>query len=104
MMSTGIDAAGSAASFTIDAEHPVLPGHFPGAPVVPGVVILDEVLAAIGAGPEAPRTIAWVKFARPLLPGQRAEITWTRSAAYVRFTVTHAGHELARGQLGGGPA
>ena len=27
-------------------EHPSLPGHFPGSPVVPGVVVLDQVLKA----------------------------------------------------------
>lgn len=31
----------------IPAEHPCLPGHFPGKPVVPAVVILDEVRAFI---------------------------------------------------------
>jgi 3-hydroxymyristoyl/3-hydroxydecanoyl-(acyl carrier protein) dehydratase len=103
-MSTGMGAPDGEASFTIAAEHPALPGHFPGAPVVPGVVILDEVFAALGASAGAPRSLAWVKFARPLLPGQRAEVTWTRSATHLRFTVTHAGLELARGQLGGGPA
>ena len=34
-------------SRTISANHPSLPGHFPGAPLVPGVLILDEVLAAL---------------------------------------------------------
>ena len=101
-MSTGPGALEGAASFTIPAEHPALPGHFPGAPVVPGVVILDEVLAAIGAGPDAPRSFAWIKFARPLLPGQRAEIRWKRSATQLRFTVAHAGLELVRGELKGG--
>ena len=31
----------------ISADHPSLPGHFPGMALVPGVVILDEVLAAL---------------------------------------------------------
>jgi 3-hydroxyacyl-[acyl-carrier-protein] dehydratase len=31
----------------IGADHPSLPGHFPGTPIVPGVVILDEVVAAL---------------------------------------------------------
>jgi 3-hydroxyacyl-[acyl-carrier-protein] dehydratase len=31
----------------ISADHPSLPGHFPDAPLVPGVVILDEVLGAL---------------------------------------------------------
>lgn len=79
--------------FTIDPGHPALPGHFPGRPVVPGVVILDQVLAAIEAahGPQALRQaqsspstrsggeyallrLPQVKFLRPLLPGQAARI------------------------------
>jgi len=31
----------------ISADHPSLPGHFPDRPLVPGVVILDEVLTAL---------------------------------------------------------
>jgi len=34
------------ATFVITADHPSLPGHFPGTPVVPGVVVLDHVLQA----------------------------------------------------------
>jgi len=31
------------AHFTVSPDHSALPGHFPGNPVVPGVVILDEI-------------------------------------------------------------
>jgi 3-hydroxyacyl-[acyl-carrier-protein] dehydratase len=86
----------------IGADHPSLPGHFPGAPVVPGVVVLDHVLAIVGAAAGSPRTLAWVKFARPLLPEQAAEVRWTRTGARLRFTVSHGGHELVRGLLTGG--
>ena len=34
----------------IGADHPSLPGHFPGAAIVPGVVILDEIVAALARG------------------------------------------------------
>ena len=57
---------------TIGADHPSLPGHFPGAPIVPGVVILDEVLAALIEWREDshPTVISTVKFLVPLKPGQ----------------------------------
>lgn len=62
--------------FVIDADHPALPGHFPGHPVVPGVVVLDRVLAAIEAahGPLGPLRLPQVKFVQPLLPGEEARI------------------------------
>lgn len=65
------------ADFVIDAAHPSLPGHFPGRPVVPGVVVLDRVLAAaealLGTSPDALR-LPQVKFVRPLLPGEPARL------------------------------
>lgn len=63
--------------FAIEADHPALPGHFPGHPVVPGVIVLDRVLAAIeaanGAALGALR-LPQVKFVQPLLPGEEARI------------------------------
>jgi len=57
---------------TIAADHPSLPGHFPGGPVVPGVVILDEILAALSKWREDSQltVIRAVKFLVPLKPGQ----------------------------------
>ena len=56
----------------IDANHPSLPGHFPGAPLVPGVVILDEVVAALDEWRQHSQLsgISKVKFLAPLKPGQ----------------------------------
>jgi 3-hydroxymyristoyl/3-hydroxydecanoyl-(acyl carrier protein) dehydratase len=34
-------------TLTIAAEHPALAGHFPGSPIVPGVVLLDEMVRAL---------------------------------------------------------
>jgi 3-hydroxyacyl-[acyl-carrier-protein] dehydratase len=61
-------------TFRVEASHPSLPGHFPGRPVVPGVVLLDEAMAhatppgATLAGFDA------VKFTRPVLPGEAVEV------------------------------
>lgn len=61
-------------TFTIPHDHPCLPGHFPGRPIVPGVVVLDHVLAAIETrhGVLGPLRMPQVKFAQPLLPGEEA--------------------------------
>ena len=63
-------------SFVIDPSHPSLPGHFPGAPVVPGVLVLERVFAAIEAvhGPLGATRLPQVKFVQPLLPGEQAEV------------------------------
>lgn len=62
--------------FTIPADHPCLPGHFPGQPIVPGVVVLDHVLTAIETqhGTLGALRMPQVKFLQPLLPEQRAWI------------------------------
>ena len=57
---------------TISANHPSLPGHFPGAPIVPGVVILDEILDAFAEWREDSRVnvVRTAKFLAPLKPEQ----------------------------------
>jgi len=63
---------------TISADHPSLPGHFPGHPVVPGVVILSYVFATLSEqiGPQKITGIKRLKFLQLVSPGQylRVEI------------------------------
>lgn len=56
----------------IPADHPSLAGHFPGAPIVPAVVILDEVAAALAQWRDNAQLVAikTVKFLAPLKPEQ----------------------------------
>lgn len=62
--------------FSINAEHPALPGHFPGKPIVPGVVILDHVVAAVASAFPAYQVsgIRKLKFLRTLLPGEKISV------------------------------
>ena len=87
--------------FRIAHDHPCLPGHFPGHPVVPGVVVLDRVFAAIEAqhGAQAWR-LPQVKFVQPLLPGQDARIELEGAAPRWRFRVLRAdGVLVASGEV-----
>lgn len=55
----------------IPADHPAFAGHFPGTPIVPGVVLLDAVLHAITIDSGLDITtwqISSVKFLSPLKP------------------------------------
>jgi 3-hydroxyacyl-[acyl-carrier-protein] dehydratase len=95
------------AGFVVAADHPALPGHFPGRPIVPGVVILDHVLAAIESahGPLGALRLPQVKFMQPLLPGQAASIAVhaveqaDAGAPRWRFRVESAGVLLASGEV-----
>ena len=77
------------ARFAIPADHPSLPGHFPGQPIVPGVLLLDAVLQAVMAaapGREAPAQLVRAKFPAPVAPGDFVEVTLAPRADRVGFT------------------
>jgi 3-hydroxyacyl-[acyl-carrier-protein] dehydratase len=86
-------------------DHPAYAGHFPGQPLLPGVVLLGEVLelllreapGAIGAQP----CISAVKFLAPVRPGASLEIRWTAPGQErLRFEVwRHAEGDPPEGQL-----
>ena len=42
-----VETSGNQIFHSISSEHPSLPGHFPGNPIVPGVVILNVVFASL---------------------------------------------------------
>ncbi|WP_305805789.1 hypothetical protein [Stenotrophomonas sp. YIM B06876] len=88
--------------FTIPCDHPCLAGHFPGRPLVPGVVVLEQVLRAIARQTGLPVTalrLPQVKFMAPLLPGQAATIELEGAAPRWRFTVLRDEQLLVRGEL-----
>lgn len=60
----------------ITADHPCLSGHFPGNPIVPGVVLLEQVIDAIQQVHPEMRVSGFtaVKFVSVLLPGEAFSI------------------------------
>lgn len=88
------------AALRIDAAHPALAGHFPGNPVVPGVVLLERVAAALRAwrGERVAKLDA--KFLQPLLPDEDAVVELHAESGLIQFIVVRAdGVALARGTL-----
>jgi 3-hydroxyacyl-[acyl-carrier-protein] dehydratase len=88
------------ARVSIPDTHPALPGHFPGRPVVPGVVLLDHVVAAAEAWLQQRihvTAIKQVKFLAPLLPREEAIAELTLDAAELRFTIKRGDDAIAQG-------
>ena len=76
---------------SVAADHPAYAGHFPGHPILPGVVLLDEALHALAArqGLEvASGEIRSAKFLSPVGPGEALRLDYAAAAAGVfRFAV-----------------
>lgn len=98
--------AGSAAldlALPMADDHPALAGHFPGRPIVPGVVLLDRAMLAIehwlARGEPAQREISSAKFLSPLLPGQALHLQGSRQTAgdidTVRFELSSGSRRIA---------
>ena len=109
----GGDAAGGVLAlhvreFSVPHEHPALPGHFPDHPVVPGVLVLDQVLSLLEQfhRPLAGLRLPQVKFLQPLLPGQQARVELSvRGPASWRFQVVRGDTVLVTGDIiANGPA
>lgn len=72
------------AEIRFSLDHPTAAGHFPGNPIIPGAVLLDEVLSAIAAGAggaPGPCVIRSAKFLHPVRPGDRVLIRWQAARA-----------------------
>ena len=91
------------ATINIAARHPALAGHFPGNPIVPGVVILDAVISAAEEwlGPKLHvRTLSLVKFLAPLKPDESARIDLVLRGSMLDFVVHRGETTVAKGALG----
>jgi 3-hydroxymyristoyl/3-hydroxydecanoyl-(acyl carrier protein) dehydratase len=89
------------ARFAVAATHPCLPGHFPGQPLVPGVLLLDHVFQAMReAGLPPPARLLRAKFTAPVRPGQVVELTLREAgAARIGFLGTCDGIAVLAGEV-----
>ena len=97
----------------IAPDHPAFAGHFPGAPIVPGVVLLDAAVHAAlqmsrssTANDGRPGTvgdscqISVAKFLSPVGPGETLTVSIdTTVAGSARFEISSGGRKVATGTL-----
>ena len=97
--------AGFERALCIDTSHPALPGHFPGQPLVPGVILLEQLALALRAWRgQALAGVPEAKFVAALLPDQVATLRLTEADAErsrFRFEIRRDGILLARGMIEG---
>ena len=99
------------ATLYIAPDHPAFAGHFPGAPIVPGVVLLDAAVhAAMQTLRPAPSgkgetssvvcQVSSVKFLSPVGPGETLNISFaTTASGSLRFDISSGGLKVVSGTL-----
>ncbi len=87
----------------IAANHPTGAGHFPGNPIIPGALLLAEVLRCIEQAEKArfaSCTVKAAKFLHPARPGDTVEIEYARSAqGTIEFQCAVAGTKVLSGGI-----
>jgi 3-hydroxymyristoyl/3-hydroxydecanoyl-(acyl carrier protein) dehydratase len=86
--------------FSLPHGHPALPGHFPGQPRIPGVLLLEQAARALQAWRGVAMTgVLEAKFLAALQPGRTATIELHADGARVRFVIRQDAILIARGLL-----
>ncbi|KVW97292.1 3-hydroxyacyl-ACP dehydratase FabZ family protein [Thiobacillus denitrificans] len=92
----------------IAADHPAYAGHFPGQPILPGVVLLDAALHALGArqgmqampGILGSAQLKSAKFHSPAQPGEALILHATElPAGGLRFDIRCGDRSVASGSV-----
>ena len=89
--------------WTVPLDHPAFAGHFPGTPILPGVVLLDMALQTIAASSGITLgqcEISSVKFLSPASPGDELQIQHAVSASgSIRFDILAGERKIASGSI-----
>ena len=89
-------------SFEVPATHPAFEGHFPGAPILPAVVLLDEIMSQLKRANlrDGSWRLASAKFLKPVLPEEALRFEWqVLATGDLRFNVRSGAVVVASGAL-----
>jgi 3-hydroxyacyl-[acyl-carrier-protein] dehydratase len=93
----------SATHWTVPLDHPAFVGHFPGTPILPGVVLLDLALQIIADSSGIALDlceISSVKFLSPARPGDELLIQHSVTAnGAIRFDILADRGKIASGSI-----
>lgn len=93
----------STTHWTVPLDHPAFAGHFPGTPILPGVMLLDTVIHSIAAATGLALDlceISSVKFLSPASPGYKLVIHHTILAnGTIRFDIEAGMRKIASGSI-----
>ncbi|MBU3068485.1 hypothetical protein KOI40_01575 [Aestuariicella sp. G3-2] len=86
---------------SISTTHPAIPGHFPGMPVVPAALLLDEITYRLAQATDLDINAAkQIRFIAPLEPGQQLDVRYQqKNPAEYRFIGTEKGSPVVKGVL-----
>ena len=90
---------------SIAAAHPAYAGHFPGRPILPGVVLLDAAIQAFAvthanatANTTARTQFKSAKFLRPVLPGETLDLHYEETpSGDLHFEIHGGDRKVASG-------
>lgn len=93
----------------VPADHPAYDGHFPGQPILPGVVLLDAALHVLaerqdGPGKLGSAQLKSAKFLSPVRPGEPLTLHYADSpTGGVRFEIRCGERSVASGAVAFAP-
>jgi 3-hydroxyacyl-[acyl-carrier-protein] dehydratase len=85
----------------IPADHPCLPGHFPGNPIVPGTLLLERVIDGLTAhlAQQQVCEVVSAKFLSPLKPEQTFSVHFRARDQVTDFECRRGESVIASGRL-----
>ncbi len=87
-------------TLSFESDHPAFIGHFPGRPIVPGVMLLDHAQRAIESQIGlALAGLPVAKFLSPAKPGDVLELEYEVAEYVVRFAIRCGERRIASGSF-----
>lgn len=95
-------AGGLTLRMTVEPSHPAFAGHFPGHPILPGILLVhwaEGLASGLLGWPGQACSVHNLKFNRPVFPGAVFELTLSSDADGVSFHYGSGGESWASGRL-----